>query len=164
MKMATHVRKIAREVLGVTKGKKKEAKDTWWWNKDVQKVIKDKKECYKTWFQDRSTSNMENYKEAKKNAKRAVSAARGKAYDELYEKLGTKEGEMGVYKLAKIRERKTRDLNQVKCIKDEADRVLVKAAPTPPPQTAHGGAARCPMLGHRLPAHPNRRRRSLSHA
>ena len=69
---------------------------------------------------------MEKYKEAKKNAKRAVSAARGKAYDELYEKLGTKEGEMGVYKLAKIRERKTRDLNQVKCIKDEVDRVLVK--------------------------------------
>ena len=55
-----------------------------------------------------------------------MSAARGKAYDELYEKLGTKEGEMGVYKLAKICERKTRDLNQVKCIKDEADQVLVK--------------------------------------
>ena len=55
-----------------------------------------------------------------------MSGARGKVYDELYEKLGTKEGEMGVYKLAKIRERKTRDLNQVKCIKDEADRVLVK--------------------------------------
>ena len=69
---------------------------------------------------------MEKYKEAKKNAKRAVSGARGKAYDELYEKLGTKEGEMSVYKLTKIRERKTRDLNQVKCIKDEADRVLVK--------------------------------------
>lgn len=33
---------------------------------------------------------------------------------------------MGIYKMAKICERKTRDLNQVKCIKDEADRVLVK--------------------------------------
>ena len=43
-KMATHIRKVAREVLGVAKGKKKEPKDTWWWNEDVQKVIKEK-EC-----------------------------------------------------------------------------------------------------------------------
>jgi hypothetical protein len=28
--------------------------------------------------------------------------------------------------MAKLRERKTRDFNQVKCIKDEADRLLVK--------------------------------------
>lgn len=125
-KMATHIRKVAREVLGVTKGRKQEPKDTWWWNEDVQKAIKEKKECYKSWFQDRSASILEKYKEAKRNARQAVSGARGKAYDKLHQKLGTKEGEMEVYKMAKIRERKTRDLNQVKCIKDEADRVLVK--------------------------------------
>jgi hypothetical protein len=28
--------------------------------------------------------------------------------------------------MAKLRERKTRDFNQIKCIKDEADRLLVK--------------------------------------
>ena len=110
MKMATQIRKVAREVLGVAKGKKKEPKDTWWWNEEVQKAIKEK-ECHKTWYQDRSTSNMEKYKEAKKNAKRAVSGARGKAYDELYEKLGTKEGKMGIYKMAKIGERETTNLN-----------------------------------------------------
>lgn len=89
VKMATHILKVAREVLGVAKGKKKEPKDTWWWNEDVQRTIKDK-ECYKTRYQDRSTSNVEKYKEAKKNARRAVSGARRKAYHELYEKLGTK--------------------------------------------------------------------------
>jgi hypothetical protein len=66
VKMATQIQKVAGEVLGVARGKKKEPKDTWWWNKEVQKAIK---ECYKTWYQDRSTSNMEKYKEAKKNAK-----------------------------------------------------------------------------------------------
>ena len=45
---------------------------------------------------------------------------------ELYRKLDTKEGENDVYKMAKLRERKTRDFHQVKCIKDEADRLLVK--------------------------------------
>jgi hypothetical protein len=55
-----------------------------------------------------------------------VSEARGQTYMELYRKLDTKDGENDVYKMAKLRERKTKDFNQVKCIKDEADRLLVK--------------------------------------
>jgi hypothetical protein len=66
------------------------------------------------------------YKEASRNAKKTMREARGHAYMELYQKLNTKEGENDVYKMTKLRERKTRDLNQVKCIKDEADRLLVK--------------------------------------
>jgi hypothetical protein len=55
-----------------------------------------------------------------------VSEIRGQAYTELYQKLDTKEGENDVYKMTKLRERKIRDFNQVKCIKDETDRLLVK--------------------------------------
>jgi hypothetical protein len=40
--------------------------------------------------------------------------------------LGTKEGEKDIYKMAKSRERKTRDIIQVKCIKDETKRFLTK--------------------------------------
>ena len=32
LKMATCVRKVASEVLGVSRGGKQEGKDTWWWN------------------------------------------------------------------------------------------------------------------------------------
>jgi hypothetical protein len=39
---------------------------------------------------------MVKYKKAKKNARRAMSEARGRAYDELYERLGTKEGEKSI--------------------------------------------------------------------
>ena len=53
---------------------------------------------------------MEKYKEANKKARRATSEAKRWAYDELYQRLGTKEGEKGVYKMAKIRERKPRGL------------------------------------------------------
>jgi hypothetical protein len=77
-------------------------------------------------FNDRSAVNIERYKVAKKTTKRAVSEAKGRAYDDLYRRLSTKEGEKDVYKIARIRERKTRDLNQVKCIKDEMDELLVK--------------------------------------
>jgi hypothetical protein len=47
VKMATCIRKLASEVFGVTKGSRSEPKDTRWWNEEVQKAIKDKKECYR---------------------------------------------------------------------------------------------------------------------
>ena len=52
--------------------------------------------------------------------------AKLKAYDDLYTRLDSKEGEKRIYKLAKIRERKSRDFNHVKCIKSEDSKVLVK--------------------------------------
>ena len=52
--------------------------------------------------------------------------AKLKAYDDLYTRLDSKEGEKMVYKLAKIRERKTRDFNQVKCIESKDSKLLVR--------------------------------------
>ena len=40
-------------------GKKRE--DTWWWNKEVVKVIKIKKEGYNKWRKGRSEENLEAY-------------------------------------------------------------------------------------------------------
>jgi hypothetical protein len=47
-------------------------------------------------------------------------------YTELYQKLDTKDDKNDVYKMSKFWVRKTRDFNQIKCIKDEADRFLTK--------------------------------------
>jgi hypothetical protein len=126
VKMATCIRKVASEVFGVTNGSRGEPKNTWWWTMIIQKAIKEKKECYRSLFYDRSAVNIERYKVAKKTAKRAVSEAKGRAYDDLCRRLSTKEGEKDVYKMARIQERKMRDLNQVKCIKDEMYQPLVK--------------------------------------
>ena len=125
-KMAANIRKVAAEVFGVTRGSRREPKDTWWWNDDVQAAIKEKKECYKRLHQDRSDENIQKYKTARGKAKKAVSEARGQAYAGLYQKLNTKEGEKDVYKIAKLRERKTRDFTEIRCIKDDNDRLLVK--------------------------------------
>jgi hypothetical protein len=57
----------------------------------------------------------------KKTAKRAVNEARGQIYDGLYQQLGTKEEEKDIYRMAKSRERKTRDIIQVKCIKNATE-------------------------------------------
>jgi phage terminase small subunit len=126
MKMATCIRKVASKEFGVSKGSRREAKDTWWWNDEVQKAIKEKKDCFQRLFLDRSANNIEKYKIAKKATKRAVSQARGRAYEGLYQRLDTKEGERNIYKMAKIRERKTIDVDQVKCSKEGGDQLLVK--------------------------------------
>jgi hypothetical protein len=42
MEMTTCIRKVASEEFVVTKGGKREAKETWWWNENVQKTIKEK--------------------------------------------------------------------------------------------------------------------------
>jgi hypothetical protein len=78
-----------------------------------------------TLHHNRSDENIQKYKEARRNTKKAVSEAKGQAYAELYRKLDMKNDENDVYKMIKIREKKTRDFNQVKCIKDEADRLLM---------------------------------------
>jgi hypothetical protein len=117
---------VASEEFGVTKGGKRETKETWWWNEKVQNVTKEKKECFRRMHLDRSVNNVERYKVAKKTAKRAVREVRGQMYDRLYRRLGTKEGKKDIYMMAKSRERKTRDIIQVKCIKDATEWLLTK--------------------------------------
>ena len=50
----------------------------------------------------------------------------GQAYEDLSQRLSTKEGEKNIYRITRARDWKTRDFNQVKCIKDEREQLLVK--------------------------------------
>ena len=67
LKTATFVWKMALEVFGVSRGGKQEGKDTWWWNDEVQRAIKE--ECFKRLQLDKSAANIESYKLAKRAAK-----------------------------------------------------------------------------------------------
>jgi len=81
--------------------------------------------CFKDWTRCKNAETWNKYKIAKKETKKAVSEAGTHALNGLYQSLGVNEGQKSIYKLAKGRERKTRDKDQVKCIKDEEGRVLV---------------------------------------
>jgi hypothetical protein len=102
MKMATCIRKVALEDFGVSRASIREAKGTLWWNDEVQKAIKEKKDCFRCLYLDRSANNIEKYNIAKKATKRVVMGARGWTYEGLYQCLDTKEGERDIYKMAKI--------------------------------------------------------------
>ena len=125
--MATKcIKNIAKGVLGESKGIGILGKETWWWNEQVQATIKLKRTNYKIWQKARDEESLKKYRDAKKEAEKAVSNAKLKAYDNFYNKLDMKDGEKDIYKLAKLRERKTKDFNYIKCVKSEDERVLIK--------------------------------------
>ena len=53
--------------------------------------------------------------------------AKGRAYDDLYARLETKEGEKEFYRLARQRERSGKDVQHVRVIKDENNNIMVNS-------------------------------------
>ena len=54
---------------------------------------------------------------AKKEARKAVIRAKNKVYERLYQRLETKDAEKEGFKIGRAKERKTRDLGNVRCIR-----------------------------------------------
>ncbi|KAK3561878.1 hypothetical protein QTP86_017458 [Hemibagrus guttatus] len=118
------IRETGRKVLGVSSGRRKEDKEPWWWNEEVQDSIQRKRLAKKKWVMDRTEENRQEYKELQRRVKREVSKAKQKAYDELYTRLDTREGEKDLYRIARQRDRDGKDVQQVRVIKDRDGRVL----------------------------------------
>ncbi|KAK3560749.1 hypothetical protein QTP86_016542, partial [Hemibagrus guttatus] len=93
------IRETGRKVLGVSSGRRKEDKETWWWNEEVQDSIQRKRLAKKKWDMDRTEENRQEYKELQFRVKRGVSKAKQKAYDELYTRLDTREGQKDLYRV-----------------------------------------------------------------
>ena len=63
---AQHIKTCAESTLGATKpGRRFIDKQTWWWNEEVQKTIKDKKNAYKIWGRTRDAEDLKHYRELK---------------------------------------------------------------------------------------------------
>ena len=111
----------------MTFGKRKGDRETWWWNEEVQKSIKEKKETKKAWDKIRNENTKKIYKEKKSKAKKAVAMEKIRAYDDLYAKLEKKEGEKELYRLARQRDRAGKYVQHVRVIKDEYGNIMVNS-------------------------------------
>ena len=119
------LRKTAETVLGVTFGKRKGDRETWWWNEEVQKSIKKKKEVKKAWDKIRDEIIKRCTKKSK--AKKVGVMVKGCAYEDSYARFETKEGEKEVYRLARQRGRVGKDVQHVKVMKDENNNVIISS-------------------------------------
>ncbi|KAK3510502.1 hypothetical protein QTP70_009139 [Hemibagrus guttatus] len=118
------IRETGRKMLGVSSGRRKEDKETWLWNEEVQDSIQRKRLAKKKWDMDRTEENRQEYKELQHRVKREVSKAKQKAYYELHTRVETREGQKDLYRLARQRDRNGKDVQQVRIIKDRDGRVL----------------------------------------
>ena len=104
----------AKEKLGQTSGKGAyNERGSLWWNEDTRCAITAKEKAFKAYQKDESEEQHCAYKEANKAAKRAVAMAKEETYEELYTKLDTREGTKIIYKLAKSRGRRSRNLSDI---------------------------------------------------
>ncbi|KAI5630223.1 hypothetical protein C0J50_10298 [Silurus asotus] len=98
------MREAARKLLGVTSGNRKEDKEMWWGNEEVQESIRRKRLAKQKWDRQSDEKSRQEYKEMRQQVKKDVAKAKEKVYEELYERMDTEEGEKDLYRLARQRD------------------------------------------------------------
>src|SRR5664279_5269080 len=122
---------VTDEVCGRTKGKQRHIQ-TWWWNDEVAKVIKEKQQLYRLYdksMNDEDRIRVEElrrtYQIAKCDAKKVVYKAQEEARKEFGEMLENEDKNGTVFRVAKQIARSNRDVVGGGCVKDENGKIVV---------------------------------------
>nr|GEU64173.1 hypothetical protein [Tanacetum cinerariifolium] len=130
--LASIIKDVA-DSLGVAIGSSKThttRRESWWLCEKVQSKVAEKQARFRELLtcregnQEERLRAQEKYKEAKKEGKKAVAQAKEKAYEDLYKKMDSKEGANNIFRIAKAKEKRRRDLRDLCVIKDEGGRTI----------------------------------------
>ena len=83
-----------------------------------------KRATFKEFQMNKSDENKEKFREANRASRKAVRIAKDAAYEDLYTKLDSREGIKMVYKLAKTRNRRTKDISDMPFINSLEGQIL----------------------------------------
>ena len=116
------IRSCGDEVCGRSSGKKKPGLESWWWNEETDKAVREKEDRLKTGEDD----DRNEYKRAKGAAKKVVARVKAEAIEELCANLETSERQKDIYRIAAARDRAGKDIGQMRTIKSATGDVLMR--------------------------------------
>ena len=114
----------AASTCGKTRGGCAQENDTWWWNDQVQEVLKKKKYAYKAMHEGKGY--LREYNRLKREAKREVAKAKERAWKEWYARLDSIKGEDQIYRIAKSRAKQQEDITKVAGTKNKLDSIVTE--------------------------------------
>ena len=118
------LRDTARKVLGVSVKQRKEDKETWWWNEEVQESIRKKRLAKKRWDMLRDGESKQEYQEMRREEKKEV-ARRPRARHMMSCMMGwTLRKEKRHCTDWRDRRQAGKDVQQVKMMKDKDGKVM----------------------------------------
>ena len=117
----------AKEVFGETSGKGTYTeKETWWWQEETRKAVALKRATFKQFQMNKSDENKEKFRETNRASIKAVRIAIRMQHTKIYNyaKLDSREGIKMVYKLAKTRGRRSKDISDMPFINSLEGQIL----------------------------------------
>ena len=85
------IRSCGEEVCGMSSGKKKPGLESWWWNEETEKAVREKEDRLKMWKRTGEDDDRNESNRAKGAAKKVVARVKAEAIEEQYANLETSE-------------------------------------------------------------------------
>ena len=120
------IRSCGEEVCGRSSGKKKPRLESWWWNEETEKAVREKEDRLKMWKRTGEDDDRNEYKRAKGAAKKVVARVKAEAIEELCANLETSAGQKDIYRIAAARDRVGKVIGQMRTIKSATGDVLMR--------------------------------------
>ena len=118
--------KASEKTCGRTKGGRGRERESWWWNSEVETVIKEKKAAYKQWQRSLLNQDKHRYRQINNMCKKIVAKAKETAWKTWSEDLNRAAGQQKMYKMAKQMRMDKKDILGSNFIRDPDGTIQVE--------------------------------------